>query len=175
MEKSSFRDILLSHLRDEATSQDRFEPAQGSVDPEWSFTWSPANPHRVARPSAYPRPTPVIAIARKAKAVPSRPQSPKIPVARLSETERRAVETLVRLGAIELNGGLNLEMLKKAHRRLAKRLHPDAGAHAPAGAFLELQRAYETLRRALPKYMTSETACDSESASARASQRPAAA
>jgi molecular chaperone DnaJ len=35
--------------------------------------------------------------------------------------------------------------IKRAYRRLAKKLHPDAGAHDGAEAFQDLQTAYETL------------------------------
>jgi molecular chaperone DnaJ len=35
--------------------------------------------------------------------------------------------------------------IKRAYRRLAKKLHPDAGAHDAAEAFQDLQTAYETL------------------------------
>jgi molecular chaperone DnaJ len=39
----------------------------------------------------------------------------------------------------------SLEAIKRAYRRLAKKLHPDGGSDQGAEAFRELQAAYETL------------------------------
>jgi molecular chaperone DnaJ len=57
----------------------------------------------------------------------------------------------------------SLQTIKRAYRRLAKRLHPDAAEASSADAFRELQLAYETLsdadrRRRYDEALTGEAA-----------------
>jgi DnaJ-class molecular chaperone len=55
-----------------------------------------------------------------------------------------------------------LSAIKRAYRRLARKLHPDIGADAPPEDFLELQKAYETLVDAERRRRYDESLTDSE-------------
>jgi hypothetical protein len=72
----------------------------------------------------------------------------------LSVTGQKALDCLLRLGALDLEAGLNETQLKKAYRRLIKFYHPD---HYPLDLseqdrktrieqFLQLQTAIKTLQ-----------------------------
>ena len=58
----------------------------------------------------------------------------------------RALSTLVRLGATELQGGFTARSLRRAHRRLAKQLHPDL-APGKISSFRALRSAYLILNK----------------------------
>lgn len=130
MEKS-FRAILheiLEEKETEPTPVAAFSPA-----PEMSFSWMGP---RLAQ--AAPRPT-------YARATP--PPENVITLESLSPALRFHADMLIALGAGELVDGLNARRLKKAHRRLAKRLHPDMGGDV--ARFQSLQQAYERLAKAI--------------------------
>ncbi len=69
----------------------------------------------------------------------------------LDPAQRRAMRFFHDLGEIDLHAGSDARALKRAYRRLARRLHPDAAASAlgavrpDAGTFIELRRNYELL------------------------------
>ncbi len=52
-----------------------------------------------------------------------------------------------------LKKGAPLKDVKKAHRKLAAKYHPDTGAMADEGTFIRIQKAYETISKALEKYL----------------------
>ena len=134
-------------------------PQTSSPLTEWNFYWQAPSPlkakstytlQKTAKPT--PKPIPLAS-------------EPRIALEKLASEEKEAAQLMIRLGAHELSEGLSNTILKKAYRRLAKRLHPDMGTSVPMGSFIELQRAYEKLKRALTALRSSGSACGNESAS----------
>ncbi|MBX3021856.1 MAG: J domain-containing protein [Bdellovibrionales bacterium] len=157
MEKT-FRDILSEFLEEETP----VEPVQQLFSPrETSFFWQGPRPTTHATKGSYPSParitTPLAAPVEPQAA----PVEHLIPLADLAESDRKQAQVLLALGASELNDGVSEKRLKKAHRRLAKRLHPDMQQKESApirerhkNLFMNLQTAYESLLEALPHYKT---------------------
>ena len=177
MENRSFRDILAQFLEEKTEVSPRKSASPAPETP--LFHWEnpelkprhPKNPYPKA--PARPKPMPEVKAA---------PPEPKWRISELNAVEQQQIRNLVQMGATEINGEISLSVLKKAHRRLAKRFHPDMQANemkragnlppetSSQGKFLALQSIYEVLSESL-----SERASGSESASAPASPRPAAA
>lgn len=153
-------------MEENSAPQRQEMPPANSSTPEWNFYWSP--PIQMKAKPSYP-PT-----RQPTKAAPTK-QETLISLEKLPMKAKQATETLIDLGGTELAEGISKTLLKKVYRRLAKRLHPDAGMNVPAGSFLELKRAYEIVQRALPALTSSDSTCDNGSASAQAYRRPAAA
>lgn len=189
MENSSFRDILSQFLEEKSEKSPSqplpFEPSKEFFAyNEPLLAWQSPD-LKQARKGGYP-PTP----ARK-----NPPREAKIAakttvienifeLTELRSIDQALVGTMIHLGAFDLKNGISLLRVKKAHRRLAKRLHPDRLENGLTNRekeqrqemFLTLQTAYEALSRSLPTYKkANESASGSESASAAASQRPNAA
>lgn len=82
----------------------------------------------------------------RAKIVPT-PSEKVWNIANLSLENQLRLEFLTRLGA-NFEGKISISLLKKAHRRLARQLHPDTN---PSGGedFLRLQSIYEELSEVL--------------------------
>jgi hypothetical protein len=182
MENTSFRDILERFLRektvdesDNSPRETQFSASQQPTFPEANplFDWRP--PYLTQKANAYPRPS--APTAKRPTPPPARAPEPKereliIPVECLAIENQLRAQALLRLGATEIADGLSLSRLKKAHRRLAKTLHPDrfdAALNEKEKArrnsqFLLLQEAYEVLSRCLVKL--SALAGGNESASA---------
>lgn len=175
MAKESFRDILAGFLEENEPISPRETLSEPAFQVEIPFEIPLFSLEKMARKHSYPPPPqrrkPSIPVE---KALPEKPKTvePSWTVEQLSATEQNQVQALVKLGAHELSAGkICLSQLKKAHRRLAKQLHPDAiGAERRKEEFLRLQSIYEGLSRSLLK-RASESACGNESASAQASQR----
>lgn len=197
MASESFRDILAGFLEEneaisprETAEKASFQAQNPSENTQISyenpyFSWEkPAfSNEKAARKAAYGRPAQAAEHAKPAVSVmkvetappPAAAQyvEPSWTVEQLSATERTQIQGLVQLGARELaDGRICLSRVKKAHRRLAKRLHPDMApaTRADAGAFLRLQSIYEGLSKSLAK-RASDSACGNESASAPESRR----
>lgn len=192
MNGNSFREILAEYMEEEnQTSAPKAPRASEYIPSTPYFEWS-RPVFKSPNAKAYPKSAMKIEVqsaktagqASSLKATPrpatrpATPAEPRIALTSLSTVDRVLVERMIQWGAEELSQGLSLTGLKKAHRRLVKRLHPDFSGQAASDAnhelFLSVQSAYETLKRALPEYIKSE-ACGSESASAPRSQRPNAA
>jgi hypothetical protein len=160
----SFRDILAEFL-DEATTSSAPNETQTSRPQapvyEFPFTWqAPKTTAASVAKSAYPAPAPRPV---KAKALP-KPEF-VLALAELSSADRANVECLIRLGATELSAGVSTARLKKAYRRLAKKLHPDVSP-GTALQFMELKKAVAALNA---------SGCGSESASGSKTPHPNAA
>lgn len=172
MKDASFRDILREFLEEnepESRSETPVIPSEPAFEFHWQAPSSLFRPQSTYVKTPTPESKPIIPLKVE------RPE-PTYPVTKLSPAARQALSTLAELGADEFKSceTISEKSVKKAHRRLAKRLHPDlSGTDAPArrNEFLRLQSAYEVLER----WLISEKACDSESASAEASQHRAAA
>ena len=190
MDNSSFRDILARFLEENSPNSplESNETKTFRPEPTPLLQWENPNLKQIPRDfrsTGYPTPPPRKILPQiEAKSV-RQADKPK-PIEKLFELnqlkplDQDAVHTLRSLGAIELNGPLSLARLKKAHRRLAKALHPDRiPAHLSnlensrrREQFLMLQAAYETLSRALKALDdASVTTSGSESASAPESRR----
>lgn len=185
MKGPSFRDILAqflegnepdSPLKPEDTK--RFQP-----EPMPLLEWKSGD-FSLGKKNGYPPPP-------SRKRSPPRTEKPaRPPVSEIFFTREQlptlakdAVTTLLALGAVELSADISSARLKKAHRRLAKALHPDLILESLSDhekrrrreQFLLLQGAYETLADILksltPRDPLSDSACDSESASAPGSRR----
>ena len=170
MENRSFRDILHKFLEEDAelTSEDSSRETYFSAEFAPFFDWK-APEFRAKPRHGYATP-PSRKVSPPTEEKPARPvESERI----LSLNELKGADQLharafIHLGAEELAKGISLSRVKKAHRRLAKRLHPDAGGKREL--FQLLQSAYEALSRSLPSYINA-SACENGSASAGASQR----
>ena len=81
-----------------------------------------------------------------------RPRPMPLPTPRVSRTltppQRAALDALRQAGACELSGGCSEADLKRAFRRLARRLHPDAHPWADGSAASELAAAFGRVREA---------------------------
>ena len=176
MEKS-FHKILEQMLDDESHPQGESasRTSHHQAESEFNFHW---NPTYVQRPISFqqtnyprqrPRPTP-------------QPKSEKVEplwlLKQLSPALQSDIETLLRLGANELEDGVSIVLLKKCYRRLAKAYHPDsrgqgAKPNSSPETFLKLKSVYDRLLKSLNAL--SAQACDSECASAQEYQPPNAA
>lgn len=90
---------------------------------------------------------------------PTRPEEPVFTLRELKSKHREQAEVLIQLGATELKEGVSMKKLKRAHRRLARKFHPDAAAKTMQGLanhenFLKVQAAFKALERALPEYQS---------------------
>ena len=174
MEKS-FRDILAQFLEgddenltsapsENATSQ---ESQSSNFEPLWRPDFA-QNPLREGmnryRSTRAPHSTPVTPLPTKA--VPLPPPEVMIPLEKLSSADLARVKELIALGGMDLTQGLSLKRLKKAHRHLARKFHPD---RLPAGSstdqvkltsvnFTILQAAYEHLLQSLAAYDMAKSA-----------------
>lgn len=176
MGNASFRDILRGFLEDKNNDLKRQPTPTATAKLRWAepplpWLWQPTPAPSGSRPHPYPRP------AKKARAKPPSPPAsePSVALKNLTSEDQVDVQILVFLGAHELEQGLASGPLKRAHRRLVKRLHPDvllqsrlseAERRARGEQFLLLQAAVDRLSRALLKYKISESTCGNESASA---------
>jgi hypothetical protein len=140
-----------------------------AVDGEWSmvkpfvFSFSGAGrvPPKPARAAYAPRVRPVTVPTPAVR--PSAPPEPVIALTSLSTADRSQVDELLGLGAEELRDGLSPARLKRAYRRLARRLHPDMlpshtavpEREASRRKFIRLRAAYERLTKALSQYKES--------------------
>lgn len=161
----SFRDILTRFLEEKPAETSREKLSFSAETP--SFHWQ--NPKQSHRPKNSPYPA-------SSKPVPRPALEPRWKLTDLSPSEQQQVAKLIQLGAAELSMEISLTALKTAHRRLAKRFHPDTASQKAKSQenFLALQSIYEGLSKSLKK-KSSESAGGSGSASAPASQRPNAA
>ncbi len=179
MQKASFRDILASFLEEESPIQAKDSADQGGknlhLDPvqevehslfllNWQqkqrshstagrsrqfvypFVYQSASTPTRLKPTVAPHPAPPPTV------------EPTFSADTLTVSEALHLQTLVELGATELKASLSASGLKQAHRRLAKRFHPDRttwdqglSATHSAVAFRRLQSAYEGLRAALAR------------------------
>ena len=178
MKAPSFHDILTELLEEEAPT-----PSPHTIEMPLSFEPTPLlqwsrPPLKSVNGKGYPKTErPVEKPKPEVKVTPDPPPEIVISLSHLSAAHRVLAERMIQWGGSELAEGLCFSSLKKAHRRLVKRLHPDLGAaraQANHELFLQVQAAYETLRKALPRYI-SGSAGGSESASAEESRRPNAA
>lgn len=185
MANESFRDILAG-LLDENEPEPKTNAAPSYIPETPSFHWENTSA-TFAKPSArYARTAAKVAEANaQAPAIAQAPAptpepviivaEPKWQFHELNSGDRARVKALVNLGAPEVAQEISQSSLKKAYRRLAKKLHPDvalaiAGKEKSQEDFLALQSIYECLSASLAA-LTSAKASGSESASARASQR----
>ncbi len=82
-------------------------------------------------------------------------ERPRDPLAGLDRGQRRAMTFFHDLGEVGLHAGSSVDEIKGAYRRLAGRLHPDAGPRATGAvlpserSFIELHRHYQTLTERL--------------------------
>jgi hypothetical protein len=157
MEKS-FRDILSGLLEEEAPARPSQElPHQAGFSSETSFFWQGPRPEFAPR-GVYKTANSLrenIVMMVKPEPPPAPQPAPEsvISLSQLNETDRNLTQTLIRLGATELSEGLSERRLKKAFRRLAKRLHPDMNkADQSSRGFMELHEAYEKLSSSLNRY-----------------------
>ena len=187
MNKASFRDILAEFLDESDTNTPSETSTMGtgkSVSPEPTPLLYWVNPDlRSKKKNGYPPPpnrkfsvvqadesqgatnpttppkaatAPMIAAPPKT-AVPPKPAEKVYALKELADLDQDAVETLLRLGAVELKLEISMSRVKKAHRRLAKALHPDRIMRTLSAnekmkrqeQFLMLQAAYEFLSRSL--------------------------
>jgi hypothetical protein len=165
MENQSFRDILAGFLEEKEAIAPLKKPSATPETP--SFHWENLELNAFKPKAAYPKPERKTVPLPKAKPA---VQEPKWAVSELNPNDQRQIKKLVQMGATEINGEISLSILKKAHRRLAKKLHPDTGNEKSQEGFLALQSIYECLSERL-----SDLVAGSESASAPASRRPSAA
>lgn len=80
-----------------------------------------------------------------------------IPLSKLSDMAQFQVQRLIRYGATELEGGIGPLSLKKAYRRLVKRLHPDLSP-GTASEFMEVKSIYQSLTQDLMPGLDQELA-----------------
>ena len=188
----SFAEVLGDFLEEDSLkSAGETEPRATSPMPEMPGFWWQAPASASTRTGgntvgskagrtadAYPRPTPTHIAKTPPQATP--PPELLIPPTDFSAIDQGRVALLVGLGAGDLRSGLNGKRLKRAHRALLKRLHPDCwqtGLDAPerqrlSDQFLEMQAAVEALVRSLAVIedklsgKINGPACGSESASA---------
>jgi|GEM_PF-5527190 len=181
MENQSFRDILAQFLERGNDDQPVEAPiSQGKIPSETPFFIWENQAATTAKPkSTYPKPEMKTKSSPEVK--PVLPAEPKWAIFEFSLADQRHIKKLVQMGATEINGEISLSKLKKAHRRLAKQLHPDVARNEKSQEdFLALQSIYESLcesikalaKKAAP---SSATANGSESASAPKSRRQGAA
>ena len=85
-------------------------------------------------------------------------EEPITPLEKLSSADRTRVEVLISMGASELKSGISSKRLKKAFRRLAKRLHPDGGSSANPERFMLAKDAYDGLCDSLEQDSKSKAA-----------------
>lgn len=178
MENQSFRDILAQFLEEndpipplESTQKTETRAASAPETP--FFQWENSSVFAGKAKSAYAQTKvnkpevkgELTAVTAVKPAAPLKPE-PKWNVSELNLNDQRRIKILVQMGANEINGEISMTILKKAHRRLAKKLHPDTSNEKSQDKFLALQSIYEDLSESL-----SAKASDSESASAPASQR----
>jgi hypothetical protein len=174
MENSSFRDILLRFLEEDNADSPRKTTTQPRIQTEPMPLLQWQKPEMATpKKNAYPRPQPIPQAPRPAKPAPA--PEPILALSVLNAADLVDVNLLIVLGAEELKAGISMKVLKRAHRRLAKALHPDHAGEDTRDLFISAQGAYERLSRALPKYKISESASDSGSASAPDYRRPGAA
>ena len=154
MEKT-FRDILAQFLEGH---DDNFTSGTATITPEsdtppyvfeplWRHDWRPdfaQNPSR-ARMSGYRTLSAPVTPQPKKTPPPPAPEV-LIPLEKLAADELARVRELIALGATDLTQGLSLKRLKKAHRQLVRKYHPD---RLPAGSssakFMTVQAAYKRL------------------------------
>jgi len=168
MDGQSFRDILAQFLEEESEISPRQTVTAEPQTP--SFHWQNPKPHQAAKATYPPPPKRKMAPPPTPAPVKARPPEPKWKIQELSHADQQHIKTLVQLGANEINGEISLSNLKKAHRRLARALHPDTAGPKQKEQFLLLQSIYERLSRSL-QARASESACGNGSASAAESRR----
>ena len=164
MAQESFREILAGFLEEESTVSPRETTVKSELPPVFPseipfFQWQTTSATNPNAKNAYPRPAP--RPAKIAEVPKAKPAEPKWAASALSSTEQRQLRTLVLMGAPELATEISLTTLKRAHRRLAKQMHPDLAKSKGQEDFLALQSIYECLMQTL-----NDLARGSESASA---------
>lgn len=178
MSNQSFRDILAGFLEEkvpnspaETTRKVEIHADSPSQTPHfhWSLTDSLTDAvttdssqfYALKAKTAYTsKPSATSALAKNAPPAPAIVEAkPELTwdILMLNNADQRRVKILVQMGAIEINGTISESRLKKAYRRLVRRLHPDA---IPTQAtalekkksqedFLALQSIYEELSESL--------------------------
>ena len=150
MEKT-FRDILADFLEgnDENFTESHSEtPANAPETPSSAHVFEPLwRPNFAQNPSREGLSRYKVTPMRPAKKTPP-PPIPEVllPLEKLASADLARVRELIALGATDLTQGLSLKRLKKAHRHLARKYHPD---RLPAGSssakFVTVQAAYSQL------------------------------
>jgi hypothetical protein len=172
MDNSSFRDILARFLEEKSEDSPLSNTGQTfRPEPTPLLQWDSPNLRQTPK-NGYP-PPPARKIAPAVREKPAAQPEKVFALSDLPPLDQDAVSTLLHIGAVELKAAISLLRLKKAHRRLAKALHPDRIlAHLSAKEknqrreqFLMLQAAYETLSRGLKTMEASGKASGSGSAS----------
>lgn len=154
MSAESFRDILRQFLEEKSPKKGDsmpHPPRENRVFPsertDIPFIWPDVRPrHSRPRGSLY-----------KMTKTPSTEKKPRVPHkmsrSQLTLEGQKALETLLRLGAQELEESLTVDVIKRAYRRLLKFYHPD---HDPLGLspeerarrveqFWSLRKSYQVL------------------------------
>ena len=121
-----------------------FEPLL-SREKHWFQNSNRAFQNFYQKPKSTPSPS-------KKATSPSQPARKK-QISALTQEEKKALETLIRLGANELKDSseVNESQMKRAFRRLAKAFHPDHQKHLKSDLFRELRANYAILSRAFEK------------------------
>jgi hypothetical protein len=155
----SFREILTQMLDQESEAQGQFvSPAYSPSETiEFTFSWNPSNVQFAPsfKQSTY-RTFKKAAQRESAAEVQTRqnetaPAETVILLTHLCAQDLSDAETLLRLGATELEKGISLGLLKKAYRRLAKTYHPDSMLRKSSETFLKLKATHDRLLKSLKK------------------------
>lgn len=156
MAATTFQQILSQFLEEETPfprgkSAEKPELKREFTSYEPDFTWIPTL-KPAAKKSAYKKSAPRVSEEKsaptEAKIVPT-PSEPAWEIGKLPPEAQLNVTILTRMGA-NFEGKISISLLKKAHRKLAKQLHPDF-AKGSGEKFLELQSIYEELMETLTK------------------------
>lgn len=166
MKQESFRDVLsqfierdLEESRENASVEANAHKTRTTLravheNPFIEFTRPQTSRLKSSYPIAKPR------TALKTVPVKKKPEI-VIPLEKLSSPEQEFVQEMHSLGAEnDFSEGISTERLKVAHRRLAKRLHPDL-FKGDSRYFRRLQLAYEGLRLAVGRHEAAARAKDS--------------
>jgi hypothetical protein len=183
--ETPFRDILKRFLEEKSPLSEEAprgsSPSPSEIPSEFSFHWRPdpsrPSPAKLDQTARYPKSPPRTAAPMSEAAKPAPLKESIFALEQLESDVRRAADNLIRLGASELNEGLSRRRLRQAHRRLAKRWHPDRLSPAASLGeresarlkFMEMQIAYESLSDWLENRLRLtkiNSACDNESVSA---------
>lgn len=159
MQSPSFRQILSRFLEENAPETETSAPP---ANPAFTakthdFIWTapafqnvkPIPKHAYTPPAQEAKPAPKIDSPKPPQ--PKKPE-PRFQIGSLPRPLIEAIAQFAQLGASELGKSeICLSQVKKAHRRLIKRLHPDAvGCNSPTTEqFMKVQRIYECLCKGL--------------------------
>jgi hypothetical protein len=156
MEKT-FRDILRDFLEEEETLSPSETVTFSSSEPispsYFDLNWkpSPSSPSEARAHSEYKVKVKPIT-TRPEKKTPPPPPEIVISLEKLPPSLRQAAQELITLGGADLQGGLSEIRLKRVHRQLVKRFHPDRqSAEASSARFQKVQECYSALAKFLTK------------------------